>query len=1413
MNRDTIHAADSVLGIHEPSGGDREPVDISDEGRSSVWEDGLHHNTWLESGGMNSPSRTPPNDERQSDVTANTRSVGQQDPTTVNGGRAQSMHKLQNVASSSTALQGESELHESVSQTSDQTQEGVTQTPRRARRAKKKLSRRAAIQIASLNINGFGTTSTHLNSNKWNHINQVLREKKIAILLVQETHMTEDRRVQVENLFSRRMKIIASADPDNPTAKAGVAIVLNKQLLGNSPVTATVIVPGRALLIQTSWLPGRPITILAVYAPNIHGNGLENTEFWNSIKSFYEQHPQTPKPDIMAGDCNVVEDRIDRFPERADPIQATDALSNLKTFLSLYDGWRHENPNMKMFTYHHIGTGVASRLDRIYAQEEHLTQAREWKSIEVGINGLDHNMVSVRLACEDSPLIGKGRWTIPDHVVKDKKLAKNMKTRGQDALAKLEALAGSRTAEVNPQKILYEFKTSVLKEARQRQKDITVSMTRQTSSLQSRRDRLINDETVDTEEKKIQLAHLTEALMSLEKSRHAKARSSVATRNRLEGETICKYWTSINKESKPCDVIYSLREPESTTGAPQPQYEKHSGKMANLARNYHESLQYHDETNREPDINRQREIKQVLDNLQRKLTADQEAMLKEITPRENFEMALKFSRTDSAAGLDGATYNLWKTLHARFLEDERNKRPSFDVLKLMVAAFQDIEEHGVDTTIPFSQGWMCPIYKKGDQDNIANYCPITLLNTDYKLFTKGLNIKLVEVAPHLLHKSQAGFVPGRSIVEQTKLIRAIMNYAEVVEKDGYIVALDQEKAYDKIAHDYLWETLQTFGFPAFFTNTIKSLYHNAETSVMINGLLSKPYRVTRGVRQGDPISCLLFDLAIEPLAAMLHNSPLQGYSIPGNEERILELLFADDTTVFLDKEDDFGDLRTILEVWCKVSTAKFNITKTLIIPIGKKEFRQQLIHSRRPNANVNPIPNNINIVKEGEAVRILGAWYGNGTGLDAPWSHTMDKINMSLDRWEKSRPTIAGRRLITQMVVGGMTQYLTQVQTMPTKVETLLAKRIRTFMWADKTQSPVNEDTLHMPIERGGQEVLDLQARNQAIDVMWLKSYLKLTPERPMWATVADAILAHLAPKNDPTPYETKINYFLQHWATLTSCLPPDLQRLLKTAKQFGLRAEGRAFPRDVIRDRPIWNHNDATSQLKRLHSSTTGKCLRMNHKVQTVGDTEILAHKLSFISHKRKRSCRCRSCRRLRTQTGCKDPNACYELARKLLDTLPPKWNPLSLQPEDYQVEPPGGDGTEFDRRITDGESLADVFRIFTSGNVCNNLPTRPDHPSHATKTIAATDGSCLNNGYDNAQAGAGIYFGADDARNMTIRLPKSIPQSNQTGELTAVKELLEANPTDDELTNETDSKYVIKLLMTSRKKLEDNGFIKIPN
>ena len=91
------------------------------------------------------------------------------------------------------------------------------------------MATKATIKIAALNIQGLGNTNPWHPENKWNHINQMVRDERIGILFVSEAHLNEDRHCNLETLFGRQLKILYSEDPNNPNSK-GVAIVLNRKI-------------------------------------------------------------------------------------------------------------------------------------------------------------------------------------------------------------------------------------------------------------------------------------------------------------------------------------------------------------------------------------------------------------------------------------------------------------------------------------------------------------------------------------------------------------------------------------------------------------------------------------------------------------------------------------------------------------------------------------------------------------------------------------------------------------------------------------------------------------------------------------------------------------------------------------------------------------------------------------------------------------------------------------------------------------------------------------------------------------------------------------------------------------------------------------------------------------------------------
>ncbi|TFK91865.1 hypothetical protein K466DRAFT_470591, partial [Polyporus arcularius HHB13444] len=245
------------------------------------------------------------------------------------------------------------------------------------------------------------------------------------------------------------------------------------------------------------------------------------------------------------------------------------------------------------------------------------------------------------------------------------------------------------------------------------------------------------------------------------------------------------------------------------------------------------------------------------------------------------------------------------------------------------------------------------------------------------------------------------------------------------------------------------------------------------------------------------MSCLLFILAIEPLACALRQSNLSGMMISGDPERLITMLFADDTTVYLDENDSFAEMQGILDLWCKGARARFNVEKTEVLPAGSREFREMMETRTSTTTLGRSIPPEVRIIRDGELIRSLGAWIGNACDEDTPWRKMIQVLEKNLGYWTRRKPTLHGRKLIVGMEVGGRSQFLAKAQPMSDLIEKRLRTIVTHFVNNGDKHPRVGRDTLYKQTSHGGLNLLDVVARNEAIDAVWLKEYLMSGDGRP----------------------------------------------------------------------------------------------------------------------------------------------------------------------------------------------------------------------------------------------------------------------------------------------------------------------------
>jgi hypothetical protein len=286
-----------------------------------------------------------------------------------------------------------------------------------------------------------------------------MRDQKIGILCIQESHLCPEHMTQIDNLYARRLKVMNSSDPDHPGSSAGIAFVLNKEIMNTENATLQVIIPGRAAILSINWHNDKKLKILNVYTLN---NLNKHKTFWDKIKTEW-QCLNLESPDLMLRDFNLTEDLIDRAPARLDREAAIDALRDLRINLKVQDRWR-DYPHRRMFTFTSAHQTL-SRLDRIYTSENHADSLIEWDS-QISPIPTDHNMVAVHFAPPGLPHIGKGRWSWPPGLISENNLIKQINEIGIETQNKIKNIM-QHTEEINPQNTWTTFKNHINKVAKE----------------------------------------------------------------------------------------------------------------------------------------------------------------------------------------------------------------------------------------------------------------------------------------------------------------------------------------------------------------------------------------------------------------------------------------------------------------------------------------------------------------------------------------------------------------------------------------------------------------------------------------------------------------------------------------------------------------------------------------------------------------------------------------------------------------------------------------------------------------------------------------------------------------------------------------------------------------------------------
>jgi hypothetical protein len=223
-------------------------------------------------------------------------------------------------------------------------------------------------------------------------------------------------------------------------------------------------------------------------------------------------------------------------------------------------------------------------------------------------------------------------------------------------------------------------------------------------------------------------------------------------------------------------------------------------------------------------------------------------------------------------------------LHHAIKQGKKGKSPEFDgishdffqvtwdfVKDNMLQIFSHMYmEEGIETSQ--KHGIIICLPKHGNPVTTDDYRPLTLLNSDYKILARILANRIRPWIKDILHPSQHCGVGDNNILTALSALRDTIAHAECSNESTCLLSLDFKRAFDKISHTYLLETMKAYGFSESMCKRVYNLYNKAISSVSINGHISSPFPIRCSIRQGCPLSVMLFTICLDPFLRLLDDT-------------------------------------------------------------------------------------------------------------------------------------------------------------------------------------------------------------------------------------------------------------------------------------------------------------------------------------------------------------------------------------------------------------------------------------------------------------------------------------------------------------------------------------------------------------
>eukprot|EP00253_Pinus_taeda_P002467 PITA_02467 len=464
---------------------------------------------------------------------------------------------------------------------------------------------------------------------------------------------------------------------------------------------------------------------------------------------------------------------------------------------------------------------------------------------------------------------------------------------------------------------------------------------------------------------------------------------------------------------------------------------------------------------------------------------DSEELMKEVTMAE-LEATLKWFKKDKSPGPDGWTIEFYLA----FFEILGN-----DLLQIV----EDSRRRGrISSAIKST--FIALIPKSNAPISFDDFRPISLCNCLYKIIAKTIANHLKPILSQHISSEQFAFLHHRQIHEAIASAQELLHTLHVKKQKGMILKVDLSMAFDRTNWLYLRLLLTHLGFPYNYIKWTMSCITDVNYSVLLNGEATTFFTAERGLRQGCPLSPLLFLLIMEGLSRLLSSArdrhQLTGIKI-ADDFFLTHLLFVDDVLIFLNGSiGDTTTLQNAMHLFQQAIGMKVNVQKSTITTVGCTTHELAFASQRFPFISLSLT----------DGIKYLGFRLKPNGYKIADWLWLITKVERRLQVWYHRYLSRAGRLILIKAVIEATPIYWMALTWIPKGILHRLQHICSRFLWAGQKPSRlfawVKWDTIAKPKSWGGWGIkkLDLFSKALAAKLGW-----QLLTSESLWTRVAYA--------------------------------------------------------------------------------------------------------------------------------------------------------------------------------------------------------------------------------------------------------------------------------------------------------------------